>query len=218
MSVKTVDALVDGGAANPGPPLGPSLGVLGVNTAKVVAEINEKTKDYKGMKVPVKIIVDQATKAFEVKVGSPPVSALIKKELGIEKGAKDKSPVGNLTFKQLTKVTNAKKESLLAKDLKAAIKEVTGVCQSLGVTVEGRPAKELMQEIEDGRFDGVISGKTDVIPERKEVKAVEKMKIIVEKKPEVAEKAPPATETKEDAPAAKEKDKDRKQPEKDKKG
>jgi large subunit ribosomal protein L11 len=208
-----VDALVDGGSANPGPPLGPSLGVLGVNTAKVVAEINEKTKDYKGMKVPVKIIVDQETKSFEVKVGSPPVSALVKKELGLEKGTKDGSPVGNLTFKQLLKVAGAKKDSLLAKDMKAAVKEVVGVCQGLGVTVEGRPAKELTGEINEGLFDDVMAGKSEKIPARKEVKVVEKVKIIVEKVPEKEEK-PPEPEKKEEvqaAPAAgKDKDKEKK--------
>ena len=84
----TVKALVDGGKATPGPPLGPALGPLGVNVGQIVAKINEKTTAFEGMKVPVRIIVDKKTKQFDVEVGIPPVSALIRKQLGLEKGAK----------------------------------------------------------------------------------------------------------------------------------
>ncbi|MBI5159036.1 50S ribosomal protein L11 [Candidatus Micrarchaeota archaeon] len=82
----TIPALVEGGKATAGPPLGPALGPLGVNIGQIIAEINEKTKAYNGISVPVKVIVDKDTKKFEVEVGSPPASALIKKELGITKG------------------------------------------------------------------------------------------------------------------------------------
>ncbi len=82
----TIPALVEGGKASAGPPLGPALGPLGVNINQIIAAINEQTKEFKGITVPVKVIVDKDTKQFEVAIGSPPVSALIKKELGIEKG------------------------------------------------------------------------------------------------------------------------------------
>lgn len=82
----TIPALVEGGKATAGPPLGPALGPLGVNIGQIIAEINEKTKAYNGITVPVKVIVDKDSKKFEVEVGSPPTSALIKKELGITKG------------------------------------------------------------------------------------------------------------------------------------
>ncbi len=71
MAKATIDAIVDGGAATAGPPLGPALGPYGI-AAKVVAEINSKTKDFKGMKIPVKIIVDKDTKEFEIQLGTPP--------------------------------------------------------------------------------------------------------------------------------------------------
>ena len=80
-----VEALVPGGKANPGPPLGPALGPLGVNIKEVVEKINEKTRDYNGMQVPVKIIVDDK-KNVEIEVGTPPTASLIMKELGIQKG------------------------------------------------------------------------------------------------------------------------------------
>jgi len=84
---KVVELLVSGGQANAGPPLGPALGPLGVNVMAIVNKINELTKDYSGMKVPVKVIVDPDTKAFEVTVGTPTASALIVSELKVEKGS-----------------------------------------------------------------------------------------------------------------------------------
>ncbi|MCR4369244.1 MAG: 50S ribosomal protein L11, partial [archaeon] len=74
-----ISALIEGGKATAGAPLGPALGPLGVNIGEIVAKINEKTKSYAGMKVPVTIEVD-SKKHYEITVGSPPTSALITKE------------------------------------------------------------------------------------------------------------------------------------------
>lgn len=152
---QVIEALVEGGKASAGPPLGPALGPAGVNIGRVVEVINEKTKDFKGMKVPVKVIVDPSTKDFEVEVGSPPTSALILKELGVEKGSGDakENIVGDLNFEAVKKIAKMKRGSMLASDLKAAVKEVLGVCVSMGVTVEGKPAKEVQKEISQGIYD-----------------------------------------------------------------
>ena len=80
---EVVEVLVAGGKATAGPPLGPALGPLGINVKAVVDEINKKTATFNGMQVPVKIVVD-AKKNFTITVGIPPVTALIKKEAGIE--------------------------------------------------------------------------------------------------------------------------------------
>ena len=72
---KSVSALVSGGEASAGPPLGPALGPIGVNVLQVVNMINEKTKDFPGMKVPVKVEVDSETKKFTVVVGIPPTAS-----------------------------------------------------------------------------------------------------------------------------------------------
>jgi large subunit ribosomal protein L11 len=151
----TIRALIEGGKATPGPPIGPALGPLGVNVGQIVAKINEKTAAFEGMKVPVKIIIDKKTKQFDIEVGSPPVSALICKELGLEKGAKTAGTevVGNLTFAQAVKLAKLKSEAMMAKDLKAAVKEVLGVCLSMGVTVDGKSAKEVQREIDEGIRD-----------------------------------------------------------------
>ncbi len=72
-----VEALVEGGKASAAPPLGSSLGPLKVNIGLVVSQINDKTKDFKGMKVPVKVIVDLDSKEFTIEIGTPPASQLI---------------------------------------------------------------------------------------------------------------------------------------------
>ncbi len=155
---KIIEALISGGKATGGPPLGPALGPLGVNVLQVVNKINELTKSYAGMKVPVKIIVDVETKEFEVEVGVPPTSALIVSELGISKGAKSPSQevVGDLSMEQIIKIAKLKQEALLAKDLKGAVKEVLGTCLSMGVTVEGKSPKEVQREINQGKYDEIL--------------------------------------------------------------
>jgi len=152
---ETIEVLVDGGRATAGPPIGPALGPLGVNIMEIVGAINDKTKAFAGMKVPVKIIIDTATKKYEIKVGTPPTSALIKKELGIEKGSSNPrvEKVGNLTIEQVKKIAEMKSDSLLGKTLKEKILEVVGTCVSMGVNVEGKPAKEIQDEIAAGKYD-----------------------------------------------------------------
>jgi len=155
---KTIEALVPGGQATAGPPLGPALGPLGVNVMAIVNKINELTKDFGGMKVPVKIIVDVDTKEFEVEVGTPTTSALIVKELGIEKGSGDpgKQKVGNLTIQQVIKIAKMKSSELLAKNLKKAAKEILGSCVSMGVTVENKDPREVQREIDEGKYDEIF--------------------------------------------------------------
>ncbi|MCK5592512.1 50S ribosomal protein L11, partial [Candidatus Bathyarchaeota archaeon] len=135
---KVVEALVNGGQATAGPPLGPALGPLGVNVLAIVNKINEITKNYAGMKVPVKIVVDVETKEFEVSVGTPTTSALIISELGVAKGsgAPNTEKIGNLSMEQVVRVAKVKRSKVLARTLMAAVKEVLGSCVSMGVTVE----------------------------------------------------------------------------------
>lgn len=156
-----VEALVPGGKANPGPPLGPALGPLGINVKAVVDKINEKTRDYNGMQVPVKVIV-AADKTFEIEVGTPPTAALILKELGLEKGSGTAGSVtvGNLTIPQAAKIARMKKDDVLAYTLKAAVKEVLGACVPMGVTAEGMPVKECQKAIDDGKFDSVLASES----------------------------------------------------------
>lgn len=150
----TVEALVDGGRASAGPPLGPALGPKGVNIGQVIAKINEKTKAFDGMKVPVKIIIND-DKSFEIKVGTPPISALIKGELGLSSGSGSPKAdkVGNLTIDQAKKLADMKNDDLLGADMKARVMEVAGNCVSMGITVDGKYAKKFQKDVKAGLYD-----------------------------------------------------------------
>jgi large subunit ribosomal protein L11 len=153
-----VEVLVDGGKASAGPPLGPALGPLGLNIGKVIGEINEKTKAFAGMKVPVTVIVDPKTKDFKVTVGTPPTSSLIVKELGLEKGPGDNTTGAgvNLTMEQAIKVAKMKRGSLLAVDLKEAVSEVLGSAVSLHIKVDGKNPKEVQKLINEGHYNALL--------------------------------------------------------------
>jgi large subunit ribosomal protein L11 len=138
--------------------LGPALGPLGVNVAQVVAKINEQTKDLNGMQVPVKVIVKSRTE-FEIEVGTPPTSALIIREIGVEKGTGDKTIIGDLTMEQVLKIANIKRKGLLSKTLKNAAREVIGTAGSLGATIDGMPSKEAQLAVADGKYDEILEAK-----------------------------------------------------------
>jgi large subunit ribosomal protein L11 len=156
---KVVEALVNGGQATAGPPLGPALGPLGVNVLAIVTKINEITKDYSGMKVPVKVSVDTETKAFEVSVGTPTTSALLVSELGITKGSgtPNTQKIGDLSMEQVVKIAKMKSADVLGRDLKAAVSEVLGTGVSMGVTVEGKDPREIQKEIVEGKHDALLA-------------------------------------------------------------
>ncbi len=158
----TIPALVEGGKASAAPPLGPALGPSGANIGLVIAAINEKTKDFAGMNVPIKVVVDKGTKEFTIEIGTPPASALIKKELGLkepvkeEAGVKGKKTIGNLTMAQVKKVALMKRSNSLAKTVKTAAKEVMGTCLSLGVTIEGKDPREMQKTVDSGKYDDLL--------------------------------------------------------------
>ncbi len=150
---QVVEVLVEGGKATPGPPLGPALGPMGVNVAQVVKLINEKTKAYAGMQVPVRVEVDPKTKEVSVTVGTPPTTALIKKELGVEKGGSKRGDiVGDLSIEQVIKIARMKHDNTLAYDLRGTALEVLGTCVSMGVTVEGKDPREVQKLIKNNEI------------------------------------------------------------------
>ena len=150
-----VEALVEGGKASAGPPLGPALGPMGVNIMQIINTINDKTKSFEGMKVPVKVIIDPKTKDFEIEVGTPPAASLILNEIGAEKGsgAPSTHKIGNLTIDQAIKVAKMKYDNLLGKELKQKTKEIIGTCVTMGVTVEGKKPQETQKAIDEGEYD-----------------------------------------------------------------
>lgn len=162
------------------------IGPLGVNTKAVVDQINKKTAGMKGMKVPVKVIVDPVTKEYEISVGSPPISALIKKELGIEKGSGKAGEirVGDISPDQIKNIAKIK----FGDDSEAFVNQVKGSCRSMGVTVgEGT----LSETEKQAAKESTIQEKTEEKPAAEEMKD--------EAKPEGETKEKPTETTKEPA-------------------
>ncbi|MFB5614310.1 MAG: 50S ribosomal protein L11, partial [Candidatus Nitrosomaritimum yanchengensis] len=136
-------------------PLGPALGPLGVNIMEVINAINDKTKDFEGMKVPVTVSVDPDTKQWDIEVGIPSAAALILKEAGIQKGsgASGTEWVGDVTIDAIAKIANTKLEKSYSSSLKSVAKTIIGTCLALGIKVEGKTPKEITAEINEGKWD-----------------------------------------------------------------
>jgi len=159
MAKEAIDVLIEGGKATAAPPLGPALGPLKVNIGQVVADINKKTGDFKGMKVPVKVIVDTETKEYNIEIGTPPASQLVKSELGISKGSgtPDKEYVADMSLDQIKKVARMKFDSLLANTESAAVREIAGTCFSLGVKIDGKVPMEFISDVKAGKYADQLS-------------------------------------------------------------
>ncbi len=165
-----IKLLVEGGSMSPGPALSQKLGPAGINIGQVISKVNDATKDFKGLKVPVELDVDMGTKQFEVTVFSPPVSELLKKELGIDKGSatQEKLQVANASIEQIINVAKTKLPTMLCKDLRAAVKTVVGTCVSLGVLIENKSAVKIEKDIDEGKYDTEIKEeKTETSAEKK---------------------------------------------------
>ena len=182
MATQIVECMIPGGKATAAPPVGSSLGPLGVNIGQVVSEINKKTSAFNGMQVPVKVSVDTDTKEFEISIGTPPASALVLKEAGIEKGSGNPKAdkVADVLIEQIIKVAKMKEDALLGKDLKAKVKEIIGTCNSMGILVEGKPAVETIKDVIEGKFDKEIK-------EEKTELSAEELKQLEEEKKKLAE-------------------------------
>lgn len=182
MGSQSIEALIEGGKATAAPPLGPALGPLGVNIGQVVADINKKTEAFKGMQVPVTVTVED-DKSYDIKVGTPPASALIKKEAGVEKGSSNPKTdkIADLKIEQIIKVAKMKESDLSGKDLKSKVREVIGTCNSMGILVEGKPAIETLKDIAQGAFaEKIASGKTELSAEELAKLQEEKKKLAEE--------------------------------------
>ena len=156
---QTVSSLVTGGEASAGPPLGPALGPMGVNILQIISAINEQTKEFQGMKIPVTVSVDADTKKWEIEVGIPSASALLLKEAGIQKGSGTSGTewVGEVSADTIAKIAKVKLETSYASSLKSVAKQIVGTCVSLGIKVEGKTPKEFTAEINEGKWDSKLN-------------------------------------------------------------
>ncbi len=136
--VKTqIKLQIPAGQANPAPPVGPALGQHGLNIMDFCKQFNDRTKDMKGDLIPVVITVYE-DRSFDFITKLPPVSAMIKKELGLKTAAHNpgKETVGELTMEQIKKIAQKKLPDLNTQDLEAAIKTVIGTAKSMGIKIK----------------------------------------------------------------------------------
>ena len=136
--IKTVVKVnLPAGEATPAPPLGPALGQHGVAIMEFVKQYNERTAEMKGNIVPAVITIYE-DRSFEFATKLAPVSEMIKKELGLEKGsgATPREIAGELTDAQLTKIAQEKIKDLNTDNIEDAKKIVAGTAKSMGVTIK----------------------------------------------------------------------------------
>jgi len=154
-----IKLITEGGAMKPGPAVSQQLGPLRINIGKVISDVNSATSGFKGMNVPVELNIDSKTKNYIIKVFSPSMATLIKKELGLEKGsgAAGAYKVGNIAFERLVDIAKTKQPNLLAKDLKLSVKLAVGTCVSLGVLIDNKNAKDIEKDIDAGAYNKEIS-------------------------------------------------------------
>jgi len=154
-----IKLLVDGGAMKPGPALSQKMGPLGMNMGKIIADINKATHEFQGMKVPVVLDINTKTKTYNVIVSTPPVSALLKKEISLEKGSPEPNNIkaGNMAIEQIIKIAKIKEKDMSVNDLKKAVSVVLGTCVSLGLLVESKDPREVIREVEKGDYNDLIS-------------------------------------------------------------
>lgn len=136
--IKTIIKLqIPASQATPAPPVGPALGQHGLNIAEFCQKFNEATKDRVGFIIPVEITVYE-DRSYDFKLKQPPVSELLKKAAGIEKGSGEpnKKKVGKISRAQVREIAQKKMEDLNTTDLEKAMKIVEGTAKSMGITIE----------------------------------------------------------------------------------
>ncbi len=133
----TIKLQIIGGAANPAPPIGPSLGQHGLNIAEFCSKFNASTQDQKGDVIPVVISVYE-DRTYDFKLKTPPAAELIKKALGIQKGspAPHKTKVGKITKAQLEEIAKKKMQDLNTKDIASAVMTIAGTARQMGVEIQ----------------------------------------------------------------------------------
>jgi large subunit ribosomal protein L11 len=128
---------ITGGQATPAPPVGPALGQHGVNIGEFVKKFNDRTKDMQGTTIPVVLYIFP-DRSFDFELKSPPAAVLVRKAVGLAKGANvpSRETVGTITRSQLEDIAKTKMEDLNTDDMENAVRQIMGTCRSMGVAVE----------------------------------------------------------------------------------
>lgn len=129
---------IQGGRANPAPPVGTALGPHGINLMGFCKEYNAKTSNMMGQVVPVEVTV-YADSSFSLVLKTPPAADLLRQAAGIKKGSAvpHTTKVGKVTMAQLKEIAETKMKDLNANDIDSAAKIIAGTARSMGLVVEG---------------------------------------------------------------------------------
>ena len=128
---------IPAGGANPAPPVGPALGQHGINIMAFCKEYNERTSTQVGSLVPAEItIFDDRSFTFITK--TPPTTDLLRKALGVEKGASASGheKIGKLSRDKLREIAQLKAKDLSATDIDGAERIIEGTARSMGIEIE----------------------------------------------------------------------------------
>lgn len=131
-----VKVQIEAGKASPAPPIGPALAAHGINLMGFCKEYNARTSSKAGEIIPAEIsIFHDGSFTFVLK--SPPASALLRKAAGVEKGSGEpnREKVGSVTRDQVREIAEAKMKDLNANDIEAAMRQIEGTAQQMGITV-----------------------------------------------------------------------------------
>ncbi|MGB3988409.1 MAG: 50S ribosomal protein L11 [Minisyncoccales bacterium] len=133
-----VKVQIPAGKATPAPPVGPSLAQHGVNIGEFCQKFNDKSKGQEGFNIPVEVTIYQ-DRSYDFKMKKPPVSELLKKVAGIEKGAKSpgKEKVATISKDKLREVAEMKMPDLNTDDIEQAMKVVEGTAKNMGIEISG---------------------------------------------------------------------------------
>ncbi len=128
---------IEGGKANPSPPVGPALGQHGLNIMEFCKAFNAKTKDKVGYIIPVEITV-YADRSFTFITKTPPAAVLLKKAANLEKGSgvPNKTKVGTVGLDAVKEIAETKMEDLNAHTVEAAMEMIKGTARSMGLLVK----------------------------------------------------------------------------------
>lgn len=133
----TIKLQLNGGQANPAPPVGTALGPHGVNIQEFCTKFNEATKDKMGQVVPIVLTIYE-DRSFDFIVKTPPAAELLKKAAGIAKGSGKplQEKVGSVTKAQVKEIAEIKMPDLNARDIDAAMKIIEGTARQMGLTIQ----------------------------------------------------------------------------------
>ena len=127
---------IQGGKANPAPPVGTALGPQGINLMQFCKEYNAKTTNMVGQVVPVEVTVFQDS-SFTFVLKTPPAADLLKKAAGVKSGSSipNRDKIGTVSQQQVREIAETKFKDLNARDMDSAMKIIAGTARSMGITV-----------------------------------------------------------------------------------